>query len=341
MIRLSSLFILVLVTTNFVHGQKKRSGGFSFMEVPAFTKLSGLGGTNVSLNGSDVNFITSNPALGDEKLNQHLSLNYILYPGDIKISNVTYVTDIGSTGNWGVNLLYFNYGELEGYDPTGFYTGNFSAKEFAFSINKAHQIGNYRMGANLKYAQSRIENFSATALMFDLGGVFIHPQKDFSVGMTMKNVGGLFSDFTDQSSTTLPFDLQVGTSFKPTHMPVRFSVAFYELTNWQDINAETAGEIGIEEPSTVDEIFRHTIWGFEFLFGQNVEFLFGYDHKQRSELRLSESSGGTGFSYGLMFKVKSFEFGFSRRTYHVGGVSTTFTLTSALGSWAKSKNISE
>ena len=61
------------------------------MEVPAFAMLSGLGGTNVSLNDTDVNFMTSNPALGGESLNQNLSLNYILYPGDIKISNLTYV----------------------------------------------------------------------------------------------------------------------------------------------------------------------------------------------------------------------------------------------------------
>jgi len=320
--------------------QNDFNGSFKFVDVPVHAIQSGLGGINISLVDKDVNLMSSNPALVGGELGQNLSLSYILYPGDIKISNASYLTNIGSTGNWGVNLVYFNYGELNGFDPTGAPTGKFNANEYAFTINRSHQIGNYRLGGNLKYAYSGISGYSASALFADLGGVFIHPEKDFTAALLIKNAGIVISDYTEQSDTGVPFDVQIGTSFKPTNMPVRFSFTMYDLTDWQNID-EGAEEAGIENPSGVDNFFRHTLLGVEFLLGKNVEILFGYNHKRRKELKLSESSGSSGISYGIMIGVQSFEFGFSRLGYQTGAISNTFTLTSDLGRWIKKKNITE
>ena len=123
-------------------------------------------------------------------------------------------------------------------------------------------------------------------------------------------------------------------------MPVRFSFTMYDLTDWQNID-KAAEEAELENPSGVDKFFRHTVFGTEFLLGKNVELLFGYNHKRRKELKLTEASGGSGFSYGIIIGVQSFKLGFSRLGYQTGGVSNTFTLTSDLGRWIKKKSISE
>ena len=149
----------------------------------------------------------------------------------------------------------------------------------------------------------------------------------------------VINDYTDQSDTKIPLDVQAGTSFKPAHMPVRFSFTLYNLTDWKEVQGEA--DTGIENPTGLDQFFRHSILGLEFLITKNVELLFGYDHKKRKELKLPETSGNSGFSYGILIGVKAFKFGFGRNGYQTGGVSNTFTLTTNLGRWIKRKSVSE
>jgi len=55
-------------------------------------------------------------------------------------------------------------------------------------------------------------------------------------------------------------------------------------------------------------------------------------------LRMEETSGGAGFSTGLMFRIKAFELAYSRTFFHAAGGSNTFTMASDLGSFIKKKN---
>ncbi len=324
------LTLNLLIAMNYMaYAQMDGSGSFLFLDVPVSVMLTGIGGVNVSRTDADVNLLTSNPALISDALDGHLSLNYVIYPGDIKISNVSYTQSIANTGNWSANLVYFDYGEINSYDDTGESTGTFSADEYALTISKSHQIDNYRLAVNVKYAASTIAGYTASSLLFDLGGVFIHPEKDFSAGLVIKNAGFVLNNFTETDNIALPFNVQVGTSFKPEHMPVRFSFSMYDLTDWANTTEQSA-PVDYESPTAVDRFFRHTIFGMEVLTGKHLRLLAGYDHKKGKELKLVNVSGGAGISYGLMVSVKSFEFGFSRATYHVAGASNTFTLTSDL-----------
>jgi len=310
---------------------------FSFLEIPGSAFLSGIGGINVSRADRDNNLVTSNPALVSSKLNGNLSLNYISYPGKVKVSNLTYTTDIGSTGNWSANVIYFNYGEIDAYDDTGNSIGKFNSGEYAITISKSHQIGNIRFGGNLKLASSEIAGYNATALMVDFGGSFIHPTKDFTAGLVVQNLGGIINDYTQDYTSELPFDVQVGASFKPEHMPFRFSLSIYDLTNWSTPENLPSGL----EYSSIDRIFSHTIWGVELLIGKYVQVLFGYDHKQRQNLKIANASSGSGFSYGFLFGINAFEFGYSRANYHVAGALNTFTVRTELAKLVRSKRTIE
>ncbi|MCH8231617.1 MAG: type IX secretion system protein PorQ [Bacteroidetes bacterium] len=327
----NTIFTLTLLTAMkyMAYAQMDGSGSFLFLDVPVSAMLTGIGGINVSRADADVNLLTSNPALVSDALDGYLSLNYVIYPGDIKVSNVSYSQSFANTGNWSANLVYFDYGEINSFDDTGTSVGTFRADEYAITIGKSHQAGNYRLAVNAKYAASTIAGYTASSLLFDLGGIFIHPEKDFNAGLVIKNAGIVLNKFTATNNIALPFNVQVGTSFKPAHMPVRFSLSIYDLTDWAKTD-EQASLVDYEQPTTIDRFFRHTIFGMEVLAGKHLRLLAGYDHKKRRELKLINVSGSTGFSYGLMVSVKSFEFGFSRATYHVAGASNTFTLTSDL-----------
>ncbi len=328
--------ILFIFSSSYCSAQNY--GSFSFLEIPGSAFLNGIGGKNVSRVDRDNNLVTSNPALVSSKLKGHLSLNYVAYPGNVKISNVTYTTDIGKTGNWSANVIYFNYGEIDAYDDTGASIGKFKSSEYAITISKSHKIGNIQVGGNIKLAASEIAGYNATGLMVDLGGAFIHPTKDFTAGMTIRNLGGVINDYTQSFSAKLPFDVQVGTSFKPEHMPFRFSLSIYDLTQWSTpVNLPP----GFEERSTADQVFSHTIWGLELLVGKYVQVLLGYDHKRRKELKNTSASSGSGFSYGFLVGVNAFEFGYSRATYHVAGASNTFTVRTEISKLVRGKRTLE
>ena len=305
---------------------QNNSGSYRFLDVPNSVFLAGLGGVNVSRVDRDVNLVTSNPSRVGDSANRHLSLNYLIYPSDIKSSNLTYSTDISNTGNWTYNLVYFDYGDFDSYDETGEVLGSFSASEYSLTASKSHTIDNYRFGANLRFAHSSISGYSSSAFLFDLGGVFIHPSRDFTVGMVFKNLGFLVSDYSETSDTKLPFDLQAGTSFRPAHMPFRFSFTAYKLTDWSTVDEEAQVSANYANPSTVDKIFRHLVVGTEVLIGRYVVGLVGYNHRRRREMK-GQAGGAAGFSYGLMVRAGSFEAGYSRAPYHVGGASNTFTVT--------------
>ena len=308
---------------------------FTFLDVPASVFLAGIGGKNVSRVDRDNNLITSNPALVSSDMNGHLGLSFIGYPGQIKVSNVTYSSTVGNSGIWSGNIVYFNYGDINAFDDTGASMGKFKSSDYAVTIGKSHQVGNFRLGGNFKVVGSQIAGYSATGLAVDIGGSFIHPTSDFAVGMVMKNIGAVVSDYTLESNSKMPFEVQVGTSFKPLHMPFRFSLSIYDLTQWSQ------STLNLEEKSTADKVLKHTIWGLEILIGKYVNILFGYDHKKRQELKIATASSGSGFSYGILIGVNAFEFGYSRASYHVAGVANTFTLRTELAKLIRNKKTIE
>ena len=112
-------------------------------------------------------------------------------------------------------------------------------------------------------------------------------------------------------------------------MPFRFSVTAYNLVRNDFGYVDNSGNSSVvEEASTFDKIFRRITLGTELILSDNLQIRAGYNHMIREELRLEEVSGGSGFSLGLMFRVKAFEFAYTRAFYHVAGGGNYFTLIS-------------
>ena len=80
------------------------------------------------------------------------------------------------------------------------------------------------------------------------------------------------------------------------------------------------------------------VFGAELILLPNFQLRVGYNHMLRQELKLEDAAGGAGFSFGFMFKVKRFEFAYSRALYHVAGGSNTFQINMNTGGLIKRKN---
>ena len=336
LLRHLSRYILVVCALSISSQTWAQLGGekaFEFLNLPNHAKLSGIGGVNIT--GADPNMFLSNPALIREDYTGHLAVNYLNYVADINLMSAAYTHDFEKVGLLSFGVQYMGYGDFQGFDPSGAATGDFNASEFAITVGKSHSIGPFTMGANMKWVGSSIDNLNASALLFDLGGVFIHPEKELTAGIAIKNIGFRLSDYTGTANSELPTDLQVGITFKPQYMPFRLSLTGYNLFRDLDYIDDSGNTSFSEEPSTFNKIFRRITIGTELIFSENFQLRAGYNHMIRQELRLEERPGGAGFSFGFMFRVKTFEFAYTYAPYHVSGAGNYFTVMSNLSKMFK------
>jgi hypothetical protein len=318
---------------------------FAFLHVPSNARTAGLGGLNISLADQDVNLLLSNPALLDSAMHNRLAFNFVPYYADMGYHTLTYARNVGRAGTWGAGLQYMSYGEMPYTDAAGNELGVFRADEFAFTLAHSHTEGSFTLGASLRVVGSAIESYSSYALLADVGAVFQHPEKDWKIALTAKHFGVQLSHYTPGDQANLPFDVQIGTSFKPKFMPVRFSFTAHHLHRF-DIAYQDPGRRGTldangnevkEEVGFADKLARHFVVGGELLLHRNFHLRLGYNHLISRELRLTSFSGGAGFSFGAMMRVRAFEVAFSRMYYHAAGGRSTFTLICDLGHLLKKK----
>ncbi|MDO1446061.1 type IX secretion system protein PorQ [Rhodocytophaga aerolata] len=319
--------------------------GFAFLRLPTNAPQAALGGSNLSLINSNVNLFTANPALLNTAMHKHASFNFVPYYTGVNYSTLTYAHKFNKAGRWGVALQYLDYGSFEETDATGAVVGSFQANDFVVTTAHARSIGPYTVGMNVKLAGSTIAEYNAYGLLLDMGGVFKHPEHDLTIGLLIKNAGFAFKSYTPGNNLGMPFDVQVGTSFKPEFMPLRFSFTAHHLHTFDIAYDDPAyntiidqnGNQVIEKISFTDKLFRHFVFGTEILLSKAFQLQAGYNHLVRQEMKLENRMAGAGLSFGASLQIKAFQMAYSRAYHHAAGGVSYLTLISNFGALIKKK----
>lgn len=315
--RLGTKHVIIMIMFC-AHQLKAQSDSQSFvsLELPSTALLSGLGSVNVSKADYSIDFFQSNPALTSDTLNGWASANHLFYFAGTGFSSFAYQHDFKSIGPLSFGVNHLSLGSIDGYDIIGNQTGSYNSGETTLVIGKSHQVNFFRFGINLKGTFSNLAGYRASALMLDLGGAFVHPSKDLNIGLVIKNVGVVLDEYSPTSSSQLPFDVQAGITYKPEHMPLRFSATAYRLT---DYKVPYEGIVSGEELNTLDKVMSHLTFGAELLIHRNVNILFGYNFLKHKELKLESVGGGSGVSIGAVARLRQMSVSFSRVGYVTGG----------------------
>lgn len=339
---LCTLLGLALTAQAQVGGQR----GFPFLELPTSAKQAALGGINVTAGGHDVNMVSANPALLNQEMDQQVSVSYVGYLADIRQSHAAYAFNSEKLGRWAASINYLSYGDFVQRDATGMEQGTFDVNDYTLAITHAREVEAFTIGATAKVAVSSIAGNQAVGILADAGAVFKHPEKDFTVGLAFKNVGYQVKTFDSGERQQMPWDAQLGISYKPEHMPVRLSLTAHRLYQFDivylDPNApgkldENGNEVK-EEKQLGDKIARHFVAGAEFVFSKNFQLRAGYNHLHRKELRLDSKAGGAGFSLGAMLRVRSFELNYGSAFFHPSGATHYITIATNTGTFLKKKS---
>jgi hypothetical protein len=313
---------------------------FSFLNIANNARINALGGVNVSLVDRDINLFTFNPALLDSSQQGQIGLNFSPYLASSKFLTLNYSPKFKKTvaGNWAISLQNLSYGTFQGTDAIGNLTNEFSANDFSLGITHSRKANNISFGISAKLVGSVLESYSSVAFLTDWGGTFKHPVHDLSFGIVAKNIGFVLKSYGNIGSE-IPFDLQIGASFKPKYMPVRFSLTGHHLYVFDiayndptiNFSFDSQGNKVAKMTTATDKIFRHFVIGTSILIHKNVNILLGYNHLRRKELLISSLGGGSGFSFGADLRTKQFGLSISHATLATGSGQTTFSLLFALG----------
>jgi len=331
----SLLFISILTFINgFVIAQI--TGGqssYAFLQAANSAKIAAIGGDNVSSFGDDPTMIYQNPALLNEDMENKSSMNVTSYKSGTKLSSLQFVFRDSKIGTFSAGLSYLNYGLITRRNEGGTNLGDFYANDFLLHGSKAYKQDNFTIGFTPKLAFSQIETYNTFAVATDIGGVFQHPVKQFTVGMTIENVGISMKNYTDVKSK-LPFNVSAGFTVKPEHMPLKISVTAHHLQKYDIVyddpsqrnqNVFISDSVPYKVPLGA-KVLRHFNVGGEFILSKGFNFRMGYNFQRRRELRLDDRSGGAGFSFGFMVKAKYYQIDFTKVYNNYAGRPVYLTL---------------
>ena len=313
------------------------SPAYNFLNIPSSVTSYGQGGLNISTVNDDVNNIDVNPALLGPEMEQAIGINYMHYIGGSNFAGARFANRATDRSAWSLGLQYFGYGSMKAADETGVITGEFSPKDLNVSAAYSHDITDrWRGGVALKFLYSNYEEYSAMAIATDLGVNYYDPERDLSLSLVVANLGGQVKRFTD-SYDRLPIDVRLGWTQSFGTFPVRFSVTAWNLTKWKLPYYETGD--GVEEPKLKDgfgsNLFRHLIFGIDFVPSDKFDISLGYNYKTRTDMSTYSRSFLSGFSLGASLKVKMFGIGVALAQPHSGATTFMFNLSTSISDFMR------
>lgn len=326
---LNLIFLSLIISPLF-----SQTGGdnvYEFLNLTHSGLVSSLGGTNVSLNGHNLNMAYHNPALLSSKMNNTLALNYVNYFAGINFGLAMYSRSYPGIGNFAAGMTYLNYGTFTATDPSGVITGDFSAAEYAFSLMYSWQIDSlFTIGANFKPVLSHLENYTSFGFAFDIGASWHNASNLFSAGMVIRNAGLQLTSYAGEERQKLPFEIQAGISQRLAHAPFRFSLTLkhlekYDLTHDYTEPGATA-TVKSKSSEIAENIMRHAVVGVELIPHKNFYFSTGYNYQRRRELQVESKVSTVGLSWGFGINTSWMDIEFGRATYHLAGSSTHLSL---------------
>ena len=289
------------------------SQAFLALKLPVSAHVGALGGENVSLVEDAPWAGWSNPSLYAGVSDKSLGLSYMSYASGSSWLGAQYVMAFGERHTAAFAAQYMGYGSMDETDEAGNVLGQFSPKDIVFSGAYSYLLSDaWAGGASLKLITSNYGHYKAIALAVDLGINYLDEEKDFSLGLTLRNVGAQLKSF-DGHTERVPFNLQVGFTKGMNHLPVRISVTMTDLTRWKQ--SDYALSDG-EKVSFGKRLLNHFVVGLYILPTESIYLSVGYNFRRAYELKAAGSGHGAGITAGAGLNLKKFKFGATYARYH-------------------------
>jgi len=301
---------------------------YPFLNVPVSVSASGVGGNSVSSQEQDLNLVFHNPAILSTEMSNSIEVGYMNYISDIQLGSAAFTRKINDRSAWMAGIRYINYGDMLWTNAQDEILGTTYAGDLALTGAYSWQLSqHWRAGGSLSMIYSVMDQYTSIGLGVDLGLFYNNPSTFFSAGFVLKNMGAEVVAY-DETYEKMPWDVQFGLSKKFTHAPIRLTVTVQNLTKLStSYLAEVQNTDGtvVAGDNLAKRIFKHTLFGVEFVPSENFLLSIGYNYRRMSELAIAQRTPFSGFTAGFSMKVKNARVGASYAKYHAAGNSLQLT----------------
>ena len=339
---------LGLFSISTLNAQTGGSSSFATLDLPLSARSAAIGGNCMAINDNDINLAVWNPSMLSSKMHTQFSFSIADYMSDIKYGYAGFAYHFKKVGTFAFTMSNIDYGKFQETDNTGAVVGEFSAGEYGLNVAYGRMIdSSFSIGATAKFVQSNLYLWKSNAMCVDIAARYKIPHRNFTASFLLRNMGVMMSPYTSGIKEKLPFEVEAGMSFKPKHMPFRFSLAFTNLQKWDLTYSDPNNPVALVDPLSGDSIqiskiktfndklARHLVVGGELLISKSISLRFGYNYMRRKELLVNEKRGAVGFTFGCGIHVSKFNFSYAYASYHLAGGTNTFTLTTSISDFYK------
>ena len=292
--------------------------GYNFLRLPVSAHAAALGSDNISIIEDDPSLMFHNPALLSSVSDKSLNLNYMNYMEGANAASASFSKIVKEKATIGVMAQFLDYGKMKEVDEHNVQTGEFSAKDIAIAGALSYQLGtNIVGGITARLITSYIGDYNAFAMGVDLGVNYYHPEKEWSVSATVKNLGGELDAFEEEYNK-LPLDLQIGASKRLIGSPLRLSATLVDMNHLNK------------------KFIHHLVAGADVILSPQIYLAVGYNFRRASEMEIVSndeergSSHGAGLSLGGGIQLDRFKLNVAYGKYHVSShsllISASFVL---------------
>lgn len=311
----TSFIIILTIMAIAARAQDSRTG-YNFLKLPVSAHAAALGGDNISIIEDDESMIFNNPALLSSVSDKTINLNYMNYMSGANTASAAFNRIIKERASVAASAQFIDYGKMKEVDENNVQTGEFSAKDISiagyFSYMLTDRIAG---GITAKFVTSYIGDYNSIAMGVDLGLNYYDPDKEWSVSLVAKNLGGQMKAYDDQYDR-MPIDVQLGASKRFAHMPFRLSATLVDL-NHLDY-----------------KFINHLVMGADIIISPTIWVGIGYNFRRANEMKITEADGesshGAGLSFGAGINLERFKLNLAYGKYHVSSSSILVNLAYSL-----------
>lgn len=312
-----AVFPLLLTFFAVVGNAQESQTAYNFLRLPVSAHAAALGGDNITIIEDDPSLMFSNPALLSSVSDKSINLNFMTYMAGATTASASYNRIIKQKATVAVTAQYMDYGKMKEMDANNVQTGEFSAKDIAVSGIFSYMLSDKITGGiTAKVINSYIGDYSSWAVGVDLGLNYYDPEREWSVSVVAKNLGGQLNAYDDEYEK-MPLDVQLGVSKRFNALPFRLSATLVDLNHWGY------------------SFLNHVVVGADILFSQQIYAAVGYNFRRADEMTTlkgtdEESSHMAGLSFGAGLQLERFKLQLAYGKYHVSSNSLLVNVSYSL-----------
>jgi hypothetical protein len=319
--------------------------GFQYMNGFYAARNIGTGNNLISVIDNDLVLSSENPALLNRNMVNQLAFNQTLLPTGVNFGSLQYAFN-SKIGVFSPIIKYTNYGAFVGTDEAGNSLGDFNALDYSVGMLYSKEFNPVlSLGVGMHVLGSHLESYSSYAFSSSFSAVFKHPNQLFSAALLAKGIGFTFKQYTTDTKTMLPIDVQASVTYKLKHAPFRFSLLAKQLNKWdivyQDPNekptydALTGDTIPVQTAGFLEKLGHHLNLQVELIASKSVHFRTGFDFHRQQQLRVYNRPGLAGFSFGVGIYLKKIRLDYGFLIYSKAGQNHAIGISTNLSDWKK------